>query len=141
MAAAVFFGFAVALLGVALAVGRLDRVQTVCTALLVALVCQFCSYAVGTTDLPSALRRERLNPYLAALTITVLEFAAIVIASFLLNRWPADGYPGVGAFVDEARRVLALGHVRAAITSAQDAPSSALVAAHCGVSALLSAAW
>lgn len=43
MAAAVFFGFAVALLGVALAVGRLDRVQTGCTALLVALVCQFCS--------------------------------------------------------------------------------------------------
>jgi hypothetical protein len=129
MAAAVFFGFAIALFGVALAVGRLDRVQTGCTALLVALVCQFCSYAVGTTDLPSALRRERLNPYLAALTITVLEFAAIVIASFLLNRWPADGYPGIGTFVDEARRVLALGHVPAAITSARDAPSSALVAA------------
>lgn len=129
MAAAVFFGFAVALFGIALAVGRLDRVQTGCTTLLVALVCQFCSYAVGTTDLPSALRRERLNPYLAALTITVLEFAAIVIASFLLNRWPADGHPGVGTLVDEARRVLALGHVPAAITSAQDAPSSALVAA------------
>jgi hypothetical protein len=129
MAATVFFGFAVALLGVALAVGRLDRVQTGCMALLVALVCQSCSYAVGTTDLPSALRRERLNPYLAALTITVLEFAAIVIASLLLNRWPADGYPGVGTFIDEARRVVALGHVRAAITSAQDAPSSALVAA------------
>jgi hypothetical protein len=129
MAAAVFFGFAVALFAAAAAAGRLDPIQTACITLLVALVCQFCGYAVGTTDLPSALRRERLNPYLAAITITLFEFAAIVIASLLLNRWPADGYPGVGTFVDEARRVLALGHVPAAITSTQDAPFGVLIAA------------
>lgn len=127
--AIVSVGFAMLLWCAAEVVGPLEFVQTGCSRLLFALTCLFCSYAVGTTDLPSMLRRGRLNPYLAAATITLLEFAAIVVALVVSNAWPAGGSPGPATFVVEARRVLALGQLNAAVTSVHQASSSVLIAA------------